>query len=408
LGGRIDGHAHHFFVLLRTRFPSRESGHIAFPNMAVYSIINYRLFEVREVLMTSGRYRAAVIGCGKMSRGHSHAYENSPDVDLISGADVSEAARAAFAEQFGVERTYEDPAQMLEREKPDLVSVCTWPPLHADLTVAAFAGGAKAVWCEKPMAVHLADADRMVDAAKEAGGVLVINHQRRYVESYRQAHELIESGAIGTVTQITGICGGDTLTDGTHLIDMTRFLNNDTPITSVFGAIEMSPMGDVNPNGMGTVEFNQTRMRYGHHIETGAMGLLFFENGVRGHLEIGSLSRGGYQRFIIDGSEGKIELSGDQPFDNGSRLQIRRRTGELEAMPPSSLDGAMERALADMLVSIETGAAHTMSGTSSRADFEVVTAIFESARWRKIVTLPLDVPESPLEAMLAAGEISLN
>ncbi len=358
--------------------------------------------------MTSGRYRAAVIGCGKMSRGHSQAYANSPNVDLISGADVSEAARAAFAEQFGVERTYEDPAEMLEREKPDLVSVCTWPPLHADLTVAAFAAGAKAVWCEKPMAVNLEDADRMVDAAQTSGGVLVINHQRRYVESYRQAREFIETGAIGQVTQITGICGGDTLTDGTHLIDMTRFLNGDVPITSVFGAIEMSPMGSVNPNGMGTVEFNQTRLRYGHHIETGAIGLLFFENGVRGHLEIGSLSRGGYQRFIVDGTEGRIELSGDKPFDNGSSLQIRRRTGELEALPPTDRDGAMERVLADMLVSVETGDAHTMSGVSGRADFEVVTAIFESARQRKIVKLPIDVPESPLEAMLAAGEIPLN
>ena len=358
--------------------------------------------------MSSDRYRAAVIGCGKMSRGHSHAYANSPNVDLIAGADVFAPARKAFAEQFGVDRTYEDPAEMLEREKPDLVSVCTWPPLHADLTVAAFAAGVKGVWCEKPMAVDLADADRMVEAAKKAGGVLVINHQRRYVESYRQAQHLIESGDIGTVTQITGICGGDTLTDGTHLIDMTRFLNNDVPITSVFGAIEMSPMGDVNPKGMGTVEFNQTRLRYGHHIETGAIGLLFFENGVRGHLEIGSLSRGGYQRFIIDGTEGKIELSGDKPFDNGSSLQIRRRTGELEALPPTTLDGAMERVLADMLVSIETGAAHTMSGVSGRADFEVVTAIFESARQRKIVTLPVDVPKSPLEAMLAADEIPLN
>ncbi len=359
--------------------------------------------------MTSGRYRAAVIGCGKMSRGHAHAYADAQDVDLIAGADVFEAARTAFAEEFGVEAMYENAAEMLEQERPDLVSICTWPPLHADLAVAAFAAGAKAVWCEKPMTVHLQDADRILDAAKEAGGQVVVNHQRRYVDAYLQARDMLAEGAIGDLTQITGICGGDALTDGTHLIDMSRFLNNDVPITTVFGAIEMSPMGSVNPDGMGTIEFNQTRMRYGHHVESGAIGILYFENGVRAHLEMGNLSRGGYQRFFLDGTEGRIELSGDQPFPDGSRLRIRRRTGEFEVLPPTTLDGAMDRALAQLLSNLSDGGVdHPMSGASGRTDLEVVAAIYESSRRRQKVCLPLDVLESPLEAMLAAGEIPLN
>lgn len=381
---------------------------IDFPSVQIIilSIIDRLNFE--EVRMSAGRYRAAVIGCGKMSRGHAHAFANATDVDLVAGADVSEGARAAFAEEFGLDAMFEDPLQMLERERPNLVSICTWPPLHADLTVAAFDAGARAVWCEKPMAVHLADADRMIDAANNSGGVIIVNHQRRFVEGYRQARELLDAGAIGEITQITGICAGDTLTDGTHLIDMARFLNRDVPITSVFGAIEMSPMGNVNPDGMGTVEFNQTRKRYGHHVETGALGLLFFENGVRAHLEMGNLSRGGYQRFYIDGTEGRIELSGDRPFDNGNRVQVRRRTGELEALPATTLDGAMDRALAELLKTLEHGGEHTLSGASGRTDLEIVTAIYESARRRQRVALPIDVRESPLEAMLAAGEIPLN
>src|SRR5262249_15518351 len=151
------------------------------------------------------------------------------------------------------------------------------------------------------------------------------------------------AGAIGQVTQMTGICAGDTLTDGTHLIDMTRYLNRDVPITSVFGAIEMSPKGDVSPDGMGTIEFNQTRRRHGHHVETSALGLLLLENGARAHLEMGKLARPGYQRFYVDGTEGRIEISGDRPFDDGSRLRIRRATGAQEPGPPSTLDGAMQR-----------------------------------------------------------------
>lgn len=358
--------------------------------------------------MGSRRYRAAVIGCGKMSRGHAHAYANNDRVDLVAGADVSEGARSAFASEFGVDSMYADAAEMLAREKPDLVSICTWPPHHTDLVEAAFAAGVKGVWCEKPMAVHLADADRMAAAAQAAGGKLIINHQRRYFGAYLQARALIEEGAIGELAQITGICGGDALTDGTHLIDMTRFLNGDCPITAVFGAIDMTSKGDVSPNGMGTIEFNQTRMRYGHHVESGSMAILFFANGVRGHLEMGNIARGGYQRFIIDGTAGRIELSGDQAFADGSRARVRRNTGAMEILPETSLEGAMERALDDFLTTIETGAGHTLSGESGREDLGIVNAIYESARRRMIVPLPLEVSESPLESMLVAGEIQLN
>ncbi len=358
--------------------------------------------------MSGQSYRAAVIGCGKMSRGHARAFLNNQRVDLVAGADVSEAARDAFSREFDVGSMYSDPAELLANERPDLVSICTWPPLHADLTEAVFAAGVKGVWCEKPMAVHLSEADRMVAAAQESGGVLIINHQRRYMDSYLQARDLMRDGAIGEVTQITGICAGDALTDGTHLIDMTRYLNNDVPITSVFGAIDMTPKGDVSPDGMGTIEFNQTRMRYGHHVESGSMAILFFENGVRAHLEMGNLARGGYQRFFIDGTEGRLELSGDSPFEDGSRVRVRGRTGPMEVLPPSSLDGAMDRALDDLLSTIETGAEHRLSGESGREDLEIVNAIYESARLRMIVQLPLEVSESPLEAMLTAGEIQLN
>ena len=358
--------------------------------------------------MSTVRYRAAVIGCGKMSRGHANAYAESPNVDLIAGADVFESARTAFATEYNLTAMYEDATEMLEKEKPDFVSICTWPPLHADLTELAFSKGVKVVWCEKPTAVDLQDVDRMVASASAANALLIINHQRRYGEAYMEARRLIDTGAIGKLTQITGICGGDTLTDGTHLIDMVRNLNSDNPVSSVFGAIEMSPMGSINPDGMGTVEFNQTRKRYGHHIESGTLALLRFENGVRGHLEIGNLARGGYQRFIVDGTEGRIELSGDQPFDDGSSLRLHRFGEASKAYPPMTVQNAMHGVLADFIKSVETGYVHPMRGESARNVHEIISAIYESARRRQIVTLPADIPLSPLEEMIATGEIPLN
>jgi hypothetical protein len=69
----------------------------------------------------------------------------------------------------------------------------------------------------------------------------------------------------------------------------------------------------------------------------------------------------------------------------------------------------MERALAELLNILGgSDTQHPMSGASGRTDLEIVNAIYESARRRQTVSLPLDVPESPLEAMLASGEIPLN
>lgn len=393
-----------------TMLPDARAGEAGILTLGTKRLLSYQLSIIgtMEDIMSGRTYRAAVIGCGKMSGGHVDAYKAVSGVELVAGADVIEGARAAFAAKHGVDRMYADAREMLDTEKPDLVSICTWPPLHADLTEAAFAAGVRGVWSEKPMSVHLAEADRMVAAAEAAGAVLIVNHQRRYVDSYRQARTLIGEGAIGDVELITGICGGDALTDGTHLIDLTRFLNDDVPVTSVFGAIDMTPKGDVSPNGMGTIEFNQTRMRYGHHVESGSSAILFFENGVRAYLEIGNLARPGYQRFTIDGSGGRIELSGDQPFADGARIHVYRYAGSSAVLPPSTMDGAMTGALEDLLRTIETGAEHTLSGESGRADLEIVSAIYESARQRRIVPLPLEVRESPLEAMLVAGEIELN
>ncbi len=358
--------------------------------------------------MVAPVYRAAVIGCGVMSRDHTHAHTSSDRVDLVAGADVFAAARDRFQAEFDVPAMYEDARAMLDAEKPDIVSICTWPPTHRELTELAFAKGVKAVWCEKPMAMTLDDCDVMLAAARQAGGVLVINHQRRYVTCYNQALQIIDNGAIGDLVQISGYCAGDILTDGTHLIDMARYLNHDSPVTRVFGAIDMTSMGDLNPDIPGAIAFNQSRMRYGHHVETSSMAILQFENGVRAHLEMGRISRGGYQRFRIDGTDGWIQLSGDQEWNDGSRVKVFRNDGTSEKLPPSTYEGMMEGTLDGIIATIETGVPHRMSGKSGRACIEIANAIFASARQRMVVSLPLDAGGAILEEMLAVGEVPLN
>ena len=123
----------------------------------------------------SGTYHAAIFGLGAISRAHLRGYrtpENATRVRVIAGADISEEARGRFTADSGVERTYADYREVLERERLDVLSICTWPPFHPEMVEAAAVAGVRGIVCEEPMAVDLAGCDRMLAAAEGAGGAM--------------------------------------------------------------------------------------------------------------------------------------------------------------------------------------------------------------------------------------------
>ena len=143
-------------------------------------------------------YRAAIIGCGRMSRGHARAYKEL-GIPVVAGADISEEALERAREQYGAQKTYTDYVQLLDEVKPELVSVVTAELLHCEMVVAAAERGVKGIVCEKPMAMDLGEAKRMLDACRASGSKLTISHQRQYESQYVRARELIARGAIGKV-----------------------------------------------------------------------------------------------------------------------------------------------------------------------------------------------------------------
>lgn len=357
--------------------------------------------------MSQETLRAAIIGTGKMSRGHARGYESAAGTELVACADVNEAAGNRFASEFGISRTYADAREMLEQEKPDLVSICTWPPLHAELTVLACEAGARAVLCEKPMAVDLAAADRMLAAANAHGTLLCINHQRRFRPRYVHAKRYLEAGSIGDVTHVTAICRGDLLTDGTHLIDMTRFLLGDPSIEWVFGSIDLTRRQNVDVvNGMGFAEWLKSGTRYGHHVEGGSLAVLHFQNGVHANLEVGSIALPGYQKFIVNGTNGRIEISGDRPEPSEAELRICPFSGQ-PFIPDLEPDRSMQANVEEIVACLQTGQTHRLAGISGRATLEAIMAIFASSLERRLIKIPYTRTDSPFEDALAKGLISL-
>jgi predicted dehydrogenase len=136
------------------------------------------------------------------------AYHRLDGVEVTAGADVNPQAVQGFCAQYQIPQAYTDWRELLRSEQPEVLSVCTWEDSHAEIVTAAARGGVRAILCEKPMAMNLAEADAMLAACEEAGTVLAIGHMRRYNPHYMEARRLIEEGAIGEVDRMWAYMGG--------------------------------------------------------------------------------------------------------------------------------------------------------------------------------------------------------
>jgi len=135
---------------------------------------------------------------------------------------------------------------------PDIVIIATWTDSHVPIGIMAAESGAKIIVCEKPIAPDLNDAQKLIDTCTKNNTALIINHERRFDHRYRTVRKLIHSGKIGEIKTVHASVltsgyrgksdiregGGPLLQDGTHIIDIVRFLFGD--ITAVTGSFERS------------------------------------------------------------------------------------------------------------------------------------------------------------------------
>jgi myo-inositol 2-dehydrogenase / D-chiro-inositol 1-dehydrogenase len=151
--------------------------------------------------------RAVVVGAGPVGAVHARALAEHPGAELVAVCGRSGPRAAALAARFGVAASL-DLDDLLARERPDLVCVCTGNAEHAEPALAALAAGA-AVFVEKPLAFRLEEATAMVEAAEAAGLALGVNFNHRFSAPYRRALELVGQGRIGTPCYLNMKLAGD-------------------------------------------------------------------------------------------------------------------------------------------------------------------------------------------------------
>jgi predicted dehydrogenase len=148
-----------------------------------------------------------VVGLGGLGGLELEVYDDMDGVNVVAGADVSEGAREAFADEYGAP-TYESHEAMLADHDLDAVSIVTPHTLHYEQAMACFDAGAD-VFLEKPMVTGVENAVDLVETAAEQGRVLQVGYQRHFDPLFRELRRVVASGRIGEVHAANAYLGQD-------------------------------------------------------------------------------------------------------------------------------------------------------------------------------------------------------
>jgi predicted dehydrogenase len=221
--------------------------------------------------------RVGIAGAGYIAGAHARSWSQTPGVQLIAIADPVQAKADRLASRFGAQAVTS--LQQVLGLGVDVVSICTPSPTHRALVEQALAAGVH-VLCEKPIARTLDDATAMVQAARNASGVLMVGHVSRFEPEHRRAQQLVAAGRIGELRMmsqtITGTMptwseqgwladvaqsGGPIVDLAIHSFDFLAWINQSQPM-------RVHAIGRDTPAGPGT--YALITLRYGN----GAMAVV--------------------------------------------------------------------------------------------------------------------------------------
>lgn len=327
---------------------------------------------------------------------HADAFVARDDCDLVACADVVPERGAKFAAEFGLVEgaVYEEYEAMLREADPDIVSVCTPIPTHADITIGcARHDSVEAVHCEKPMAATWAGARAMAHVCGAEGVQLTFGHQRRFGGPFLEAKSLLDSDAVGALERIE-ISWGNFFDNGTHTLDLAAMFNHERPVEWVFGQID----------------YTKEHVRYGVPVADHALVSWQYDNGVHGVAATGdggALTGGPYDFydcwFRLVCSDGVVELG----RRDGPTLRCRRDGTEWTAVEvDGDLSGRVDLAIDDVVTALGGGGESELRAEYALDTTEVLFAGHESSRRRGRVELPMrGVYDHPLTGMIESGDI---
>jgi len=348
-------------------------------------------YQVVEDSRPTGSYRGAVVGCGRMGStiddehvgmphypwpwAHAPAMIEASGIELVAGVDVDRAKLEDFGRRWEVDGLYTDIREMVEREKPDIVSVTTRPLERPAVVTALAESGVRAIFATKPLCRSLADADAMIEVCRRRDTILSVACHLNWYAPYRAALELIQGGEIGPLRSI--VCNTPmTLSNiGSHSLALIRMFAG-APASWVFGHMD------------------DDEAAAGDHDLSGS-GYVCYENGVKAILNSRAPARTWSVEFLCERgrivsrehhAEFELWTQGRALGDTSIRYEARQLF-PYPWRPRSSMVDAVE----GVARSIEAGREDVCPGEFGREALEIAIGLREShRRGGARVDLPLE------------------
>ena len=375
----------------------------------------------------SNSYRAGIIGqtgSGNYGHGLDLAFSDLDNVEVVAVADSDPEGLKAAGERIGVGGLYNDYREMLEKESLDLVSVGPrWVGPHTEMVIASAEAKVKGIFCEKPFARTLAEADAMLAACERNNVRVAVAHRR--ANAYEQhAKKLVDEGAIGKVMTMKARGKGDRRSGGqdlavlgTHMLDSMRYFAGsdvDWAYAHVAQDGREVTLADAHE---GTEEIG---LIAGEELSA----YYVFKNGLNAHFESypcpssGDNSSSRWFGFEVYGTQGILSLRNSPTgelmiYPNGMWIPGEENTkwervllDEWERKADGSLRSDPERMqlsnrmiATELIEAIEAGreVIAASSGHDARAVLEMIMAVHESARLKSRIYFPLQNRENPYE-----------
>ena len=346
-------------------------------------------------------YRAAVIGCGRIGAfidnestsphawSHAAGYVACPRTELAALSDQRAEVMDRAGERYGVppERRYRDYREMLERERPQIVSVATQPEQRAEIVTYAAEHGARAIYAEKPMAASLGQADAMLAAVERHGVAFNMGTNRRWEAPYDAMKELIHGGPYGRLLSMTIHQGHGLFNMGSHVFDLFLWLNDDQPVEWVQfhltnGGDDLAGgLLDSDPSGGGRLQF--------------ANGVAAFASDTGRPFEVEVVC----EQAVISslGSDNEFLLRESGGVDHRGNPTLRPGS-----FPPFTRSSSTVNLIMDLAHALDTGQPPRGGVRIARANTELIFACIEShRRGGARVRLPLEGSDLRLERHFA-------
>lgn len=321
------------------------------------------------------KVRFAILGCGVISKIHFQGIMNTEEAELVAVCDAVEENMKEYAAETNA-RTYTDYAEMLKDENVEVVCICTPSGMHPQQTMMAAKAG-KHVICEKPMAIHLEDIDRMIQACEENKVKLATIFPWRMSPVIQYVKQFIANGGLGKLSLCSAHIkpfraqkyydsagwrgtwavdgGGVLMNQGIHTVDKLQWMVG--PVASLYGKAD---------HVLRNIE-----------VEDTAVTLLNFQNGAMGLIEASTTAYKTPDSIHLHGEKGTIIIS------KGNIITFELVDEEHVDIPEFEefkvIPDGHRMQIRDMAYAVREGRQPIVTGQDGRHSLEIILGTYKSS-----------------------------